>query len=190
MKKTIIPTTFALTLGLFGSLLSAQECYNSNTIDIKWVSYKTLAKIGVGGNFSKNSLKILHKDAPSLKEMLTDATVKLSLDNLDAHNSAKNSNIATFFVANLLTKKSSATIVSVDNKQLTVAITLNKKSLNIPMNYRVEGDKIIASGVIDALDFDLVPALRTLNKNVAGHKNKGWNDIAIAFTMPFTTNCK
>jgi len=190
MKKIIITTTLALTLGVFGSLLQAKECYNSDTIDIQWVSYKTLAKIGVGGNFSKSSLNILHTNATSVKEMLKGATVKLSLSNLDAHNPTKNSNIAEFFVANLLTKNSSAKIVSVDNKQLTVAITLNEKLLNIPMSYRVEGEKIMASGVIDALDFDLVPALRTLNKNVAGHKNKGWNDITIAFTMPFTTSCK
>jgi hypothetical protein len=192
MKKIILSTSLALLgLGLFSSALQAKECFTAKSIDVTWISYKTMAKIGVGGNFSSTLFTPAHKDASSTAIMLQGATVKLSLINLDAHNATKNSNIAEFFVANLSAKEINAKIVSADDKKLTVAITLNKKTHNIPMHYTIKNSKIIAKGVIDALDFDLVPALRTLNKNVAGHKNKGWNDIAIAFDMPFTTaTCK
>jgi hypothetical protein len=179
-----------MALGLLTTSLQAKECYNAESLNVKWISYKTLAKIGVGGNFSNTLFTTAHKDASSALMMLQDATVKLSLSKLDAHNPTKNSNIAQFFVANLSSKDVQAKIVTADEKKLTVAITLNKKTLNIPMSYKIDNSKIIATGVIDALDFDLVPALRTLNKNVAGHKNKGWNDISIAFEMPFTTTCK
>ncbi len=192
MKKIILSATLALMgFGLFSSALQAKECFHAKSIDVKWVSYKTMAKIGVGGNFSSSSFAQETEDATSTAVMLQGATVKLSLANLDAHNPTKNSNIAEYFVANLSAKEINAKIVSADEKQLTVAITLNKRTQNIPMSYTIKNSKIIANGVIDALDFDLVPALRTLNKNVSGHKNKGWNDISIAFEMPFTTaTCK
>jgi len=191
MKKIILSSAIALMgMGFFASSLQASECYNANELDVRWMSFKTMAKIGVGGNFSQSTLKLAHKNAKTPATMLEDATVTLSLSNIDAHNPTKNSNIAEFFVANLAAKNITAKIVKADEKQLSVAITLNKKTLNIPMSYKVKGTNIVAVGVIDALDFDLVPALRTLNKNVAGHKNKGWNDISIAFDMPFTTTCK
>ena len=190
MKKIILSSAFALlSLGLLSSSLQAKECYNAKSVDVTWTSYKTMAKIGVGGNFSNTQLTLTHKEALSPQQMLKDAEVSLSLTKIDAHNPTKNSNIATYFVSNLKSKSINAKIISADDKKLTVSITLNKESHNIPMTYKVDGSKIVATGVIDALDFALVPALRTLNKNVAGHKNKGWNDISIAFSMPFTKNC-
>ena len=187
MKKIILSSVLALIISV---TLTASECYNANELDVRWMSFKTMAKIGVGGNFSQSTLKLVHKNAKTPATMLEGASVTLSLANIDAHNPTKNSNIAEFFVANLAAKNIMAKIVKADDKQLSVAITLNKKTLNIPMSYKIKGTNIVAVGVIDALDFDLVPALRTLNKNVAGHKNKGWNDISIAFDMPFTTTCK
>ena len=189
MKNTILKS--ALTLLILGVSLQAAECYNAKTIDVTWTSYKTMAKIGVGGNFSDTALEGLTKNAPTAQAMLKDAKVTLSLKKLDAHNPTKNSNIAEFFVSNLSSEAIRASIVSIDKKKLIIAITLNKKTLNIPMNYIQNASHIKAEGFIDALDFDLVPALRTLNKNVSGHKNKGWNDISIAFDIPFTTGtCK
>ena len=186
MKKIILASLMALSF----SSLYAQECFNSDSIDVKWISYKTMAKIGVGGNFSKTDLSVTNANASTLAKMLEGSSVKLSLGNIDAHLALKNQNIAKFFTANLSTKKITAKIISADAKKLLVSITLNGKTQNIPMSYTTKGSHILATGVIDAIDFDLVPALRTLNKNVAGHKNKGWNDISIAFDMPYTTTCK
>ena len=186
MKKIILASLVALSF----TSLQAKECFNSNSIDVTWVSYKTMAKIGVGGNFSKTDFSVANANAGSIVKMLEGSSVKLSLSDIDAHMALKNQNIAKFFTANLSTKKITAKIISADEKKLLVSITLNGKTQKIPMSYTTKESHIVASGVIDALDFDLVPALRTLNKNVAGHKNKGWNDISIAFDMPYTTTCK
>ena len=186
MKKIILASLVALSF----TTLNAKECFNSDSIDVKWVSYKTLAKIGVGGNFSKTDLSVAHANAATVAKMLEGSSVSLSLGDIDAHMALKNQNIAEFFTANLSTKNIIAKIISADAKKLLVSITLNGKTQKIPMSYTTKDGHIQANGVIDALDFDLVPALRTLNKNVAGHKNKGWNDISIAFDMPYTTTCK
>lgn len=189
MKKIIIGSALALSLGMFLNL-QAKECYNANTIDVKWVSYKTMAKIGVGGNFSQINLHIQNTNTSTLKAMLEGATVDLNLKHLDAHMTLKNSNIVKFFTSGLGDKKISTKIISVDEKSLSIEITLNKITQTIPMKYSLKDSHILATGVIDALDFNLVPALRVLNKNVSGHKNKGWNDISISFNMPYNTKCQ
>ena len=186
MKKIILASLVALSF----SSLYAKECFNSDSINVKWASYKTMAKIGVGGNFSKTDLSIANANASTLTRMLKGSSVKLSLRDIDAHLALKNINIGKFFTANLSTKNITAKIISADAKKLMVSITLNGKTQNIPMSYITKKSHIVATGVIDAVDFDLVPALRTLNKNVAGHKNKGWNDISIAFDMPYTSTCR
>lgn len=186
MKKIILASLMALSF----TSLQAKECFNSNSIDVTWVSYKTMAKIGVGGDFSKVHLSVANANATSVAKMLKGSSVKLSLGDIDAHMALKNQNIAKFFTANLSTKNITAKIISADTRKLLVSITLNGKTQNIPMSYMTKESHIVATGVIDAIDFDIVPALRTLNKNVAGHKNKGWNDISIAFDMPYTSTCK
>ncbi len=189
MKKTIVFTFITLISSVFITA-QAKECYNADTIDVGWTSYKTMSKIGVGGNFSKTTLDILHKNTPSVEDMMLDARVTLNLKNIDAHLALKNSNIATYFTSNLSSHKIKAQIVSIDDKNVEVKITLNNIAQVIPMSYTKKNSHLLAKGVIDALDFQLVTALRTLNKNVSGHKNKGWNDISISFDIPYTTTCK
>jgi len=178
-----------MVLAVLGTAVEAKECFNTNKIDVTWTSYKTLAKIGVGGNFSKVDLKIVNKDASDVKKMLLNAEIRTSLEALDAKMDLKNSNIAKFFTANLADKVVIAKVILVTNKKLDVSITLNKVTKTIPMSYTVEKGIVKATGVIDGLDYKLVPALGILNMNVAGHKKKGWNDIAIGFELPYDTSC-
>ena len=191
MNKVLKNTTLSFVSAMILSTLGhAKECYNAEAIDVTWKSYKTLAKIGVGGNFSDITLGVVNKNASDIKTLLTDSSVQTSLDSIDAHLALKNSNIATYFTANLDTKSISAKIISVTDKGLQLEITLNKITKVIPMKYTVAEGKVHGTGVIDALDFRLIRALRTLNMNVAGHKKKGWNDISIAFDMSVSNKCK
>lgn len=190
MRKIIKNSALSLmTLAVLSSVVEAKECFNTDKINITWTSYKTLAKIGVGGDFSKVDLKVSNTDSLSVKKMLMDAKITTSLENLDAKLDLKNSNIAKFFTAHLDDKAVRAKIVAVHDKKMDVSIELNKVTLVIPMSYTVEDNKVKAKGVIDALDYKLVPALGILNSNVAGHLNKGWNDISIGFELPFSRAC-
>ena len=187
LKTASLSLACAIALTITGQ---AKECYNGSGLNVKWVSYKTLAKIGVGGNFSKVHLSIANKDAIDLKTMLNGASVNMVLDSLDAHMALKNSNITKFFTANLDAIDVSAKIVSTSEKGLFIDVTLNKTTKTIPMTYSVENHMVKAKGVIDAQDFGLTKALHELNMNVGGHKKIGWNDIDIAFTMSVSNNCK
>ena len=57
MKVSTKIQTLALLASLtLASTLSAKECINLDKIDVKWTSFKTLAKVGVSGTFNKVEL--------------------------------------------------------------------------------------------------------------------------------------
>jgi hypothetical protein len=178
-----------LSSALLISSLSAKECVNINDIEVNWTSYKTMSKVGVSGTFSKVDL-LTEENKDTLKEALLNSFVKINLKDIDAKAEIKTNNILKYFVSYLDDSIIQAKIVSVYKDSLEVEIFLNNKRNIIPMNYKKDANKIIAKGVIDALDFDLSPALKVLNNNVAGHLNKGWFDIPISFDLSYNNKCK
>ena len=182
-----ISTISILCASLFASSLSAQ-CININKADVNWTSFKTLSKVGVSGTFKEVKLET-KKNASSTKEALLNSSVKISMKNIDAKADEKTNNILKYFVANLENEKIKAKVINVYDETLDLTITLNGKTKTIPMKYVIRENNIVSSGVIDALDFDLAPALKILNTEVAGHLNKGWYDVPVGFELSYNTTC-
>ena len=174
---------------LLSTSLNAAECVNIKSVNIGWTSYKTLAKIGVSGTF-KDVILTKSKDTSNIKTALVGTKVTLNLANIDAKAAIKTSNILKYFVPELSTKGITATIVKVGEKRLALKILLNGRKQIIPMNYTLDGGVMLADGFIDARDFGMESALGNLNHHVAGHKNKGWLDIAIRFELIYDNKCK
>lgn len=190
MKNKLKISSILLGSLLFLSNLNAKECINSKNIDVKWTSYKTLAKVGVSGHFNKVYLKIKNKNSSTIKSFLMNATVDINLNNIDANSEIKTSNIKKYFVNNLKSNNITAQIVNVYKNSIDVLINLNGQKEIIPMRYIYKNNKIIAHGIIDGRDFNLINALAILNKNVIGHLNKGWLDIDIQFEIKTINKCK
>lgn len=69
---------------------------------------------------------------------------------------------------------------------LIAKITMNDKSLNIPMNYTANDGVITAKGTIDLADFAMIPSLKSINKACYDlHQGKTWQDVDIAFTLNY-----
>ncbi len=187
MKK-IVKTSIFCALLLAPTLYAS--CFNTNDVNVKWTSFKTLSKIGVSGHFNDIKLNVTNKNAPSIKKLLENTSISIDLLNIDAKSKIKTSNIIKYFVSNLKNNNLQAKIVKVYDKTLDIKITLNETSKIIPMKYKLSTkNQIKAKGVIDALDFNLNKALNILNKNVAGHLNKGWLDIPIKFDLQINSKC-
>ena len=186
MKKLLLSS---LTLSLLTSSLLAKECIDIKNLNIGWTSYKTMAKIGVSGTFKDVKL-IPSKNHSDIKSALIGTSVKLNIQNIDAKAAIKTSNILKFFAPKLASQNIDATIVSMDEKRVNIKIKLNDKTQIIPMSYTLDGGVMQAKGVIDARDFAMVDALKNLNSNVAGHKNKGWLDIALRFELVYEDHCQ
>jgi len=185
--KSILLTQLSTAL-LFTSL-NASECIDIKSLSVGWTSYKTMAKIGVSGTFNKLEL-LKSQDTSTINSALVGTKVKLSMQNIDAKAKIKTTNIVKFFLPKLSQEEISATIISVGEKSLDLEILLNDKKEIVPMSYTLDGGVMQAKGVIDARDFAMENALKNLNTNVAGHKNKGWLDIAINFELIYTNKCK
>lgn len=189
MKAKIIKNALVASALIFSSTLSAKECVNLDKVNVKWTSFKTLEKIGVSGTFKKVQLSS-KENSSSLKEALESAKVKINISDIDANAAIKTNNILKYFVTNLETKNIDAKIKNVYDKSLEIELYLNGKKQIIPMSFTNKNNTIMAKGVIDALDFNLSPALKILNTEVAGHLNKGWYDIPIYFNLAYLKECK
>ncbi len=189
MKKYIL-ASMGLGILLFSANVQADICVDKNEIDVKWTSFKTLSKIGVSGHFNNIKLRINTKNNTDVKSLLKDAKVSIELESIDANSDVKTINIKKYFVNNLSSKTIEAKIINIYDKSLEVRIRLNGVTKNIPMSYVLRDNVINAKGVIDGQDFELSKALKILNTNVAGHLNKGWNDISISFIIKTNNRCK
>jgi polyisoprenoid-binding protein YceI len=66
---------------------------------------------------------------------------------------------------------------------IDVKITMNEKTLTIPMKYVYSEGKFDAAGTIDLLDFAASDALSSINKSCFDlHKGKTWSDVSIGFS--------
>lgn len=186
-----ITTLLLAPLGvlLLSSALNAKECMNIQNVNVGWTSYKTMAKIGVSGTF--NDVKLTKsKNISSINDALVGTSVALNMANIDAKAAIKTTNILKFFAPKLASQKLNATIVKVNAKTIDLEIALNGKTQTVPMKYTLDGGVMLANGFIDARDFGFEGALKNLNTNVAGHKNKGWLDIDINFELIYNNKCK
>jgi len=183
-KIFLTPVASALLL----STLSANNCVDIQSTTVSWTSYKTMAKIGVSGTF-KDLMLIPSNKHSDIKSALVGTAVQIDMADIDAKANIKTSNILKYFVPQLSSQRAHAKIVKVNEKTLDVAVTLNGVKQIIPMTYSLDGGVCQAKGTIDARDFLMEGALKNLNTHVAGHKNKGWLDIDIAFELIYVDNC-
>jgi len=64
-----------------------------------------------------------------------------------------------------------------------VMLSINGKTLTLPMQYHYEKEHFQASGTLDLFDFAGSEALASINKSCYDlHKGKTWNDVSIMFS--------
>lgn len=188
MKVSTLLKVSMVSMVLSASLY-ANECHNLSNIDIKWTSFKTLQKIGVSGDFFKYDLKTV-KNANSLGEALMNSEVQVDLKDLDAKMDLKTSNIQNYFVKKLISTNVDVKVKKVYSDSLVLEIMMNNVKRDIPFSYKMEGNKIIASGYFDAGDFVMGKAMHILATEVAGHMDKGWDDIPVTFKLDYSKRCR
>jgi len=191
--KTIF-VTFFLIAGM--PLSDAKTCAFSvqqKAIGVSWQAFKTPAKVGVAGRFKNITVngKLSGKSAADIIKGVhfVIATQGKSIDTKDP---ARDSKIARAFFSTL---KNQGLIVGrfskIDKKNLTMNLTLNGVTKDIPLAYVLKQGKLAAKGYIDVLDFSMATQLAALNKACfAKHQGKTWSDVEIKLTAEFSRVCK
>jgi polyisoprenoid-binding protein YceI len=175
MKKILLASL------VLAASLSAYEVQNSS---VKFTAFKTYAKKGVSGVF--DVVKITTNKNDTIKGLLTNATATINTSSVDTANKGRDIKLVSKFFDVQNVKNIEAKIIKVDKKSLIAKITMNGKSLDIPMSYTVNANKIKAKGTIDLGDFAMIPSLKSLNKACyVLHHGKTWQDVDIAFTLDY-----
>ena len=185
-----------LSLMTVASLASAGGCVlvQSDEMNVTWKAYKTLAKLGVSGQFTGVTYTPNTKEGKNFKELLVGSKVSIDLSKIDTKNEGRDKTLVENFFTKLGGKTIKGVIVSLksDPKEngkrvyhgvVDVNITMNKKTLLIPMKYNYKKENFSAIGTIDLFDFSANDALKSINKSCFDlHKGKTWNDVTIGFS--------
>ncbi|MEA3454977.1 MAG: YceI family protein [Campylobacterota bacterium] len=188
MRRVIMAFALLYTMGNAGGCILTQP----KEISVDWKAYKTLGKIGVGGEFTSVNYTPAALEGKNFRELLVGSKVAIDTAKIDTGNPERDQTLVTFFFNKISGEKIDATIneIKADERikgkprtgTLSVMITMNKKSLIIPMKYHYEKELFKAEGTIDLGDFDALPALASINKSCYDlHSGKTWQDVAIGF---------
>lgn len=192
MKKTLF------SIVALATLVSANgggcTLVQSSDMNVTWKAYKTLSKIGVGGQFTGVSYTPNKKEGKNFKELFVGSKISIDLTKVDTKNKGRDKTLVDNFFGKLNGKTITGTIIAIkrdknkDGKKVyngvvDVNITMNSKSMIIPMKYNYKDENFKAKGTIDIFDFSANDALRSINKSCFDlHKGKTWNDVAVEFS--------
>ncbi|MGZ8547580.1 MAG: YceI family protein [Sulfuricurvum sp.] len=177
-------------IGLMASSTLLAECsYQGQTSKVSWKAFKTYEKIGVAGVFDRIDSQPKH--ASSIEELLTGSSVIIQTKSLNSGNAGRDATLSQSFFNTQNVDTITAKIQSAKASKAYVEITMNKTTHIIPMNYTLNNDLIVAKGVIDLSDFNMIPSLHAISKACFDlHGGKTWQDVEIAFEMPLKQSCK
>jgi len=178
MKKIII-LLIALNAFCFSQALT-----QTDKASVTWTAFKTLAKVGVSGDFTSIAYKPAYKQNKDLSSLMVGSKIVIDSTKIDTKNPARDTTISEMFFKKLPSAIITGKIVSLDEKKSTMAIELQMGGITkiIPMKYELNNNTFKANGVIDILDFNGANALASISKSCYDlHEGKTWNDVGIQF---------
>lgn len=189
MKKIIFSlfSLFSLSYASGGCVL-----VQSGDMNVSWNAYKTLDNTEVKGAFTSVNYVPEAKEGKNFRELLVGSTVKIDTSKLNTDNSEIDDTLVSTCLKKLKASAIKADIISmkadkhIEGKpyqgKLDMNITINEKTLVIPMQYVYENERFIAKGSIDFFDFSGKESLANMNKDCYDiNKGKTWDDVGIEF---------
>lgn len=153
---------------------------------VSWTSYKTPAKLAVGGTFDRVTADLPER-ADSLAGLLKHASLTIQTDSVNSGNPARDRLIVQHFFGLLEGKTIRTDTVSVTGNDqkgtVTISVNMNGVRRDVPLRYTVEAGHFHGDGYIDLSDFQAQTALAALTKVCIPHKGKTWLDVRIAFDL-------
>ena len=195
MKKILLSLVTMISL-TYATQPAATGCVlvQPSNMNVNWKAYKTLGKLGVGGKFTSVKYTPAALEGKNFKELFVGSKVSIDLSKIDTGNPGRDETLVKDFFSLLKAKTIEGEIVDIKKTDkhvrgkprtgsIDVKITMNEKTLTIPMQYVYTKGKFDAAGTIDLLDFAASDALGSINKSCFDlHKGKTWSDVSIGFS--------
>jgi len=191
MKKVLLSllTLFSISHAATGCVLVQPADMN-----VTWKAYKTLGKLGVGGQFTSVKYTPAALEGKNFKELFVGSKVSIDTTKITTGNTSRDETLVKFFFQELNTTTIEAKIINIKKTDkhtkgkprtgmIDVEITMNEQTLTIPMQYHYSKGNFQATGTIDLFDFAASDALASINKSCYDlHKGKTWSDVSIGFS--------
>ena len=191
MKKVLLSllTLFSISHAATGCVL-----VQPSDMNVTWKAYKTLGKIGVGGQFTSVKYTPAALEGKNFKELFVGSKISIDVSKIDTGNPDRDETLVKDFFSVLKGKTIEGEITSIKKTDkhvkgkprtgnIDVEITMNKKTLTIPMTYIYTKGHFQATGTIDLFDFAASDALASINKSCYDlHSGKTWSDVTIGFS--------
>jgi len=192
MKKIALSLIFAFAMAQANCSFS-----QPSAVDVTWKAFKTPLKKGVGGHFKQLNYHSSVKSAKSLNTLLAGSTVKIDVSSVDSKNPGRDVKLLNSFFKQMAGPDIKARIISLKRDKdarkrgiVTISVTMNGVTKEVPMHYSFSNGELSANGVIDLADFNATKALQSINKACyALHQGKTWSDVNIGFTMKIAASC-
>lgn len=169
-----------LCLFAFSQVSYAVCTINKENLKVKWTAFKTPQKVGVSGTFT--DLKYSgNNTGTSLETALKDASLVIDSSKIDTGNPARDTKIIKFFFSNAMgDNKITAKVKSVHKNVATLQVTMNNKTVEVPLSIALEKGELSATGHLDILDFSMSKSLKAINKACyALHEGKTWSHVVV-----------
>ncbi len=171
-----------------GSCILSQD----GSVSVSFKAYKTPAKVGVGGVFDSVDYKAIAPEGNNFREILVGSTVVIDTTSVNSKNEGRDKTLVKSFFKQMNDSVIKAKIVDIKSDKrmrgkpktgvMSVAITMNGVTKNVPMSYIFDNGDLSATGNIDILDFSASKALNAINKACYDlHDGKTWSDVEIGF---------
>ena len=187
------PLMFLYAASLLGASLFATECrYEAKEVTVGWEAYKTLKKIGVKGVFDKIDLETQKES--SVTKLLESLKGTIHTASVNSGNAGRDKTLTEEFFKLFVSETIQAKIVDVKGDEtggtMVAEMTMNGIAKKVPLQYRIENDKLKANGYIDMFDFGLSKALGSINAACYDlHSGKTWNDVAVSMEFELKKSC-
>jgi polyisoprenoid-binding protein YceI len=195
MKKILLSLITLVSLS-YATQPAATGCVlvQPSNMNVTWKAYKTLGKLGVGGKFTDIKYTPAALEGKNFKELFVGSKVSIDLSKIDTGNPGRDETLVKDFFSLLKGKMIEGEIMDIKKTdkhekgkprtgKLDVKITMNEKTLTIPMTYVYTEGKFDATGTIDLFDFAASDTLASINKSCFDlHKGKTWSDVSIGFS--------
>ncbi|WP_295418090.1 YceI family protein [Sulfurovum sp.] len=193
MKRTLLPLLAMVSIA-YATSPAGCTLVQPSDMNVTWKAYKTLGKLGVGGQFTAVKYTAHQLEGKNFRELFVGSKVSIDISKINTGNPARDETLVKNFFGKLKDKTIEAKIVDIKKTDkhvkgkprtgtVNVEITMNEKTLIVPMKYHYSQEHFQATGTIDLFDFGASDALASINKSCYDlHKGKTWNDVTIGFS--------
>ncbi|WP_205435958.1 YceI family protein [Helicobacter suis] len=158
---------------------------DTTKVSMGFTAFKTAKKVGVNGSFDHVAYRF-GKDTSSIAHMLDKASATIDVSHVNLNDPVKTKNVKEAFF-DLFKDKTLKVIfrnvVAGDGQgSILASVRMNGKSVKVPMSYHITNKELVATGVLDILEFGLQNEFAKLAAQChAQHEKLTWSQVEITF---------